>query len=93
MRPKMNSRPIRVLALLLLVSMAAAQVHVCFEASAAQRSQHQCQLCRSGGWAVAAPDASLDAQVASNPLQDEVAPRLAYYLPIDSTCSRAPPQG
>jgi hypothetical protein len=88
----MIQRPIRVLALVLLVSVVAAQVHVCFEATAAQRSQHQCQLCRSGGWAVAAPDASLDAQIVSNPLLDEAAPRLAYLQPIDATSSRAPPQ-
>lgn len=88
----MIQRPIRVLALVLLLCMVAVQVHVCVERSAAQRSQHQCQLCKSGGWAVAAPDANLDAQLASNPLQDEIAPRLAHYLPIDSTSSRAPPQ-
>lgn len=87
----MIKRPIRVLALVLLVCMVAAQVHVCFEASAAQRSQHQCQLCRSGGWAVSAPDASLDAQVVSNPLQDEMAPCRAHFQPIDATSSRAPP--
>ncbi len=88
----MNSRPIRVLALVLLVCMVAAQVHVCFEASAAQRSQHQCQLCRSGGWAVPAPDASLDVQVASNSLQNEAAPCLAHFQPIEAISSRAPPR-
>ncbi len=88
----MIQRPIRVLALVLLVSLVAAQVHVCFEATAAQRSQHQCQVCKSGGWAVAAPDANLDAQVVSNPLQDELTPCLAYFQPIEAKSSRAPPQ-
>ena len=91
-RAEMNSRPMRLLALLLLMCMIAAQVHVCFEASGAQRSQHQCQVCKSGSWAVPVPDTSLDAQVVSNPLQDELVPCLVRYAPIDATSSRAPPQ-
>lgn len=89
----MIRRPIRVLALVvLLLSMAAVQVHVCVERSVAQRSQHQCQVCKSGGWAVPEPDLNLDAQLASNPLQ-ELPPAASQHSPLlESSSSRAPPQ-
>ncbi len=88
----MTSRPIRVLAVLLLVSVVAAQAHFCLESTAARSTRHQCQICKSGGWAVAAPDANLNAQVVSNPLLDELTPRLVHYQPIAIISSRAPPQ-
>jgi hypothetical protein len=87
----MNSRPIRVLALLLLVSVVAAQAHFCIESNAARSTRHQCQLCKSGGWAMPAPDATLDAQLVCNPLLDELTPSLAHYRPVEATSSRAPP--
>jgi hypothetical protein len=87
----MIRRPIRVLALVLLLCMVAVQVHVCFETSVAQRSQHQCQLCKSGGWAEPAAELNLDARMASNPLPDIPATRGAPYEPIEASSSRAPP--
>ena len=88
----MIKRPICVLALVLLVSVVAAQAHFCIESSAARSTRHQCQVCKSGGWALAAPGASLNAQVVSNPLQDEAGPCLAYFQPIETKSSRAPPR-
>ncbi|MBI3484478.1 MAG: hypothetical protein HY012_04925 [Acidobacteria bacterium] len=88
----MIGRPIRVLALVLLLCMVAVQVHVCVETSAAQRSQHQCQLCKSGGWAEPVQEMRLDARLASNPLPDMPATRGAQYQPIEASSSRAPPQ-
>lgn len=88
----MSRRPIGVLALVLLLCLVAVQVHVCVETSAAQRAQHQCQLCKSGGWAEPAPDLSLDVRLASHPLQDKPAARAAQYQPVEATSSRAPPQ-
>lgn len=91
-KPEMIKRPIQVLALILLVGVVVAQAHFCIESSAARSTRHQCQVCKSGGWAVAGPDASLNAQVASNPLQDEAGPCLAYFQPIETKFSRAPPR-
>jgi hypothetical protein len=88
----MIRRPIRVLALVLLLCMVAVQVHVCFERSVAQRSQHQCQLCKSGGWAEQAAEMNLDARLASNPLLDIPATRGVLHQPIEASSSRAPPQ-
>jgi hypothetical protein len=87
-----NSRSICALAVLLLVCLAVAQVHFCCESNAARSPRHQCQLCKSGGWAMPGPDATLDAQLDCNPLHDELAPFLAHYQPVEATCSRAPPQ-
>jgi hypothetical protein len=88
----MIRRPIRVLALVLLLCMVAVQVHVCVEMSAAQRSQHRCQLCKSGGWAEPVQDVRLDARLASDPLPDMPATRGVLHQPIEASSSRAPPQ-
>jgi hypothetical protein len=88
----MIRRPIRVLALVLLLCMVAVQVHVCVETSVAQRAQHQCPLCKSGGWAEPAAEMNLDARLASNPLQDVPATRDALPQLIEASSSRAPPQ-
>jgi predicted carbohydrate-binding protein with CBM5 and CBM33 domain len=88
----MIRRPIRVLALVLLLCVVAAQAHFCVESSAARNTRHQCQLCRSSGWAVAEPDLHLDAQLACNPLPDKPASRGAQHQPIEASSSRAPPQ-
>jgi hypothetical protein len=87
-----NRRPIRVLAVVLLLCMVAVQVHICVETTVAQSSQHQCQLCKSGGWAEPVQNLSLEARPASDPLQVQPAARSAEYQPIESTSSRAPPQ-
>jgi hypothetical protein len=88
----MIQRPYRVLAVVLLLCMVAVQVHVCVEMSAAQRSQHQCQLCKTGGWAEPVQQPCLDAQLASNPLQ-ELAPAVSEHSPLlESSSSRAPPR-
>ena len=91
-RREMIRRPIRVLAVVLLLCMVAVQVHVCVEASVAQRAQHQCQLCKSGGWAEPAVEMNLDARVVSSPLQEMPATRGALPQPIEASSSRAPPQ-
>ena len=88
----MIRRPIRVLALVLLLCVVAAQAHFCLESSAARSTRHQCQLCRSGGWAVAEPEPSLDAQLACNPLPDKTATRGIERQPVEASSSRAPPQ-
>jgi hypothetical protein len=89
----MMRRPIRVLALLvLLLSMVAVQVHVCVERSVAQRSQHQCQVCKSGGWAVPEPDLNLDARLVSNPLQEIASTDGEHHPSIETSSSRAPPR-
>ncbi|MBI3663787.1 MAG: hypothetical protein HY234_12165 [Acidobacteria bacterium] len=88
----MIRRPIRVLALVLLLCVVAAQAHFCLESSAARSTRHQCQLCKSGGWAEPVQDLSLDARLASDPLQDKPAMRGAQYQPIEASSSRAPPQ-
>jgi hypothetical protein len=88
----MIRRPIRVLVMVLLLCIVAVQVHVCFETSVAKRSQHQCQLCKSGGWAEPTTEMSLDARLASHPLQDISATREAVHQPIEASSSRAPPQ-
>ena len=90
-RRAMIRRPIRVLALVLLLCMVAVQVHVCIERSVAQRSQHQCQLCKTGGWAEPATEMNLDARLASNPLQEVSATQDARPQPIEASSSRAPP--
>jgi hypothetical protein len=88
----MIRRPIRVLAVVLLLCMVAVQVHVCVETSVAQRSQHQCQLCKSGGWAEPAAEMNLDAQLASKPLQNIPDTRRVLHQPIEVSSSRAPPR-
>jgi hypothetical protein len=88
----MIRRPIRVLALVLLLCMVAVQVHVCVEMSAARSTRHQCQVCKSGGWAEPVQDLSLDAQLASDPLPDMPATRGILHQPIEASSSRAPPQ-
>lgn len=88
----MIRRPIRVLAMVLLLCMVAVQVHVCVERSVAQRSQHQCQLCKSGGWAEPAAEMKLDARLASHPLQEISATHEAVHQLIEASSSRAPPQ-
>jgi hypothetical protein len=88
----MVQRPIRVLAVVLLLSLVAVQAHFCFEASAARSTRHQCQVCKTGGWAEPVQNMSLDAQVASDPLQDIPSAHSAKYQPIEASSSRAPPQ-
>ena len=90
-RSVMNQRPIRVLAVVLLLSLVAVQAHICFEASAARSTRHQCQLCKSGGWAEPEQNLSLDARVASDPLQVIPSAHSAQYQPIEASSSRAPP--
>lgn len=90
-RRVMIQRPIRVLAVVLLLSLVAAQAHFCFEASAARSTRHQCQVCKTGGWAEPAQNVSLDAQVASDPLQVIPSAHGAKYEPIKASSSRAPP--
>lgn len=89
---EMDVRPIRVLALVLLLCVVAAQVHFCVESSAVRSTRHQCQLCKSGGWAEPAAELNLDARLACNPLQDIPATRGALPQPIEASSSRAPPQ-
>lgn len=88
----MAVRSIRVLALVVLLCVVAAQVHFCVESSAARSTRHQCQVCKSGGWAETVQDLSLDARLASDPLPAMPAMRGAQYQPIDASSSRAPPQ-
>jgi hypothetical protein len=88
----MIQRPFRVLAVLLLLCMVAAQAHFCFDASAARNTRHQCQMCKSGGWAVQEPDVSLDAQLASNPLQEIACTDGEHHPSIETSSSRAPPR-
>ncbi len=84
-------RPIRVLALVLLLCVVAAQVHFCVESGAARSTRHQCQVCKSGGWAEPSPDLNLDAPLTCNPLQEMPATRGALFQPIEVSASRAPP--
>jgi len=81
----------RVLAVVLLLSVVAVQAHICFETSAARSTRHQCQVCKSGGWAEPEQNLSLDARVASDPLQDRSSAHGAKYQPIEACSSRAPP--
>ena len=89
---EMAVRLIRVLALVLLLCVVAAQVHFCVESSAARSTRHQCQVCKSGGWAEASPDLNLDARLACNPLQEMPATRGTLHQGIEASSSRAPPQ-
>ncbi len=79
----------RVLAILLILI--AAQVHVCVEAGPLWASNHACQLCVSGVWAILSAHPSLSVTLVSLPLEVERPQSRAESLQIESSAPRAPP--
>lgn len=77
--------------LALLACLLAAQFHFLAEANGFQNPSHQCQLCKTGGWAEPVQDLRLDAQLATNPLQEMPSADGEHYFPIETSSSRAPP--
>jgi hypothetical protein len=77
----------------LLVCLLAVQVHFFTESDAAQKSPHECQVCKTGACAIPTPSPSLSTIQPTTALLDEPAlPLLAAQL-TDPSAPRAPPQG
>lgn len=87
----MIQRPTRILAVLLLLCLVAAQAHFCFEASSTRSTRHECQLCKTGGWAEPVQNMSLDMRVACDPLQVSATAQSIKQQTIEASSSRAPP--
>jgi hypothetical protein len=86
------SSTIRWKAATLLICLLALQVHFFAESGAAQKSPHDCQVCKTGACEIPTPAPSLSAiQPAAALLAELALPLVATQL-SDPSAPRAPPQ-
>ncbi|MFY9583361.1 MAG: hypothetical protein WAR21_02580 [Candidatus Acidiferrales bacterium] len=83
--------PTRVLAVVILVFLIAAQVHVWVEGGAARPSGHVCQVCVSGSWAVVSATPGLEVALRALRLEAEPLRAIAKYHRTEASAPRAPP--
>ncbi len=87
----MLQAPNRFWALAVLLFLIAAQVHVCLDAGSAQISGHFCQICTSGGWAIASAGPVLEVTQWTSRLDGEPPQAIARNLRTEASAPRAPP--
>lgn len=81
----------RVLAVVILVLLIAAQVHVWVEGSSLRACGHICQVCVSGGWAIVSATPGLEVALRALRLEAEPPQAVAKHNRTEASAPRAPP--